>query len=61
MKVADVKLTGLETVIHLNILAFGKKFIILLLIMANSPQLEAGRYGGTYVHKDIAFEFIWKT
>ena len=35
--------------------------------MANSPQLEtislqakAGRYGGTYAHKDIAFEFaMW--
>ncbi len=30
-------LTGLEIVILLNLLEFGKKYIILILIMANSP------------------------
>ena len=64
---------GLEIEILLSFQAFGRSFIIKSQAGLNSYKIsvkqwisktnaigiisKAGRYGGTYAHKDIAFEF----
>ena len=65
-----LSIIGCETVIRLSISVCGKRYSIRILNLPNSIGLKwitstgaigivtrAGRYGGTYAHKDIAFKF----